>query len=206
MGVHWDQSKSIRPHAPSISYSLGSGFRPVGISWESSALPEQTVGEHYIWIDQGGGNYGVQWALLGQIKAIFDLGDHLLILLSVHLLRLLLGGQFSPCRQVTNKLPTIIDIVVTTSEEFRVSIRRVLSVTQECECRAVLKSEIALGDCWYLVPVGIFTGDLLEISPALPTVVTAECGCYLQALVHYESPVAFEQTWSSPAGVQGERT
>ena len=72
------------------------------------------------------------------------------------------------------------------------SICRVLSVTQECECRTVLKSEIALGDCWYLVPVGIFTGDLLEIDPALPTVVTAECGCYLQALLHYESPVALD--------------
>ena len=72
------------------------------------------------------------------------------------------------------------------------SIHRVLSVTQECECRAVLKSEIALGDCWYLVPVGIFTGDLLEIDPALPTVVMAECGRYLQALVHYESPVALD--------------
>ena len=66
------------------------------------------------------------------------------------------------------------------------SICRVLSVTQECECRAVLKSEIALGDCWYLVPVGIFTGDLLEIGPALPTVVTAKCSRYLQALMHYE--------------------
>ena len=70
------------------------------------------------------------------------------------------------------------------------SICQVLSITQECECRAVLKSEIALGDCRYLVPVGIFTGDLLEIDPALPTVVTAECSRYLQALMHYESPVA----------------
>ena len=34
--------------------------------------------------------------------------------------------------------------------------------------------------------------DLLEISPALPTVVTAECSRYLQALVRYESPVAFD--------------
>ena len=159
--------------------------------WESSALPEQTVGEHYIQIDQGGGNYGVRWALLGQIKAIFGPGNHLLILLSVHLLQLLIGGQFSPCRQVTNKPTTIIDVVVTMSEEFRVSICWVLSITQECECWAVLKLEIALGDCWYLVPVGIFTGDLLEIGPALPMVVMPECGHYLQALVHYESPVAF---------------
>ena len=100
-------------------------------------------------------------------------------------------GQFSSRRQITNEPPIIIDIVVTASEEFRVSICQVLSITQECECRAVLKSEIALGDCWYLVPVGIFTGDLLEIDLALPTVVMAECGHYLQALVHYESPVAF---------------
>ena len=77
------------------------------------------------------------------------------------------------------------------SEQFGVSVHRVLSVTQECECRAVLKSEVILRDCWYLVPVGIFTGDLLEIGLALPTVVTAECARYLQALVYYESPVSF---------------
>ena len=70
--------------------------------------------------------------------------------------------------------------------------RQVLSITQERECRAVLKSVVALGDCWYLVPVSIFTGDLLEIDLALPTVVTAECGHYLKALVHYESLVALE--------------
>ena len=72
------------------------------------------------------------------------------------------------------------------------SIHWVLSVTQECECWAVLKSEITLSDCWYLVPVGIFTGDLLEIGLALPTVVTAKCSRYLQALMHYESPVALD--------------
>ena len=55
-----------------------------------------------------------------------------------------------------------------------------------------LCSEIILGDLWYLVPVGILTGDLLEIDPALPTVVPAESGCHLKALVHYESPVALE--------------
>ena len=57
---------------------------------------------------------------------------------------------------------------------------------------AGLVSEIILGDCWYLVPVGILTGDLLEIDPALPTVVPAESGRYLKALIHYESPVALE--------------
>ena len=111
---------------------------------------------------------------------------------SVYFLRLLLSGRFSSCQQVTHKPPIIIDVVITASEEFRVSICRVLSVTQECECRAVLKSEIALGDCRYLVPVGIFTGDLLEIGPALPAVVTAKCSHYLQVLVHYESPVALD--------------
>ena len=70
---------------------------------------------------------------------------------------------------------------------------RVLSVTQEHECRAVLKSVIALGNCWYLVPVSIFTGDLLEIDPVLPMVVPAESGRYLKALVHYESPVALNR-------------
>ena len=72
------------------------------------------------------------------------------------------------------------------------SICWVLNVTQERECWAVLKSVITLGNCWYLVPVGIFTGDLLEIDPALPTVVTAKCGRYLQVPVHYESPVALD--------------
>ena len=69
---------------------------------------------------------------------------------------------------------------------------RVLSVTQECECRTVLVLEIVLGDLWYLVPVGILTGDLLEIDPALPMVVPAEGGHHLKALVHYESPVALK--------------
>ena len=69
---------------------------------------------------------------------------------------------------------------------------RVLSITQECECQTVLASEVILGDCWYLVAVGILTGDLLEIDPALPTVVPAESSRYLKALVHYESPVALE--------------
>ena len=69
---------------------------------------------------------------------------------------------------------------------------RVLSVTQECECRTVLVSEIILGDLWYFVPVGILTGDLLEIDPALPTMVPAESGHHLKALMHYESPVTLE--------------
>ena len=70
--------------------------------------------------------------------------------------------------------------------------RRILSVTQECECRTVLMPEIILGDLWYFVPVGILTGDLLEVDPALPTMVPAESGRYLKALMHYESPVALE--------------
>ena len=70
--------------------------------------------------------------------------------------------------------------------------RRVLSVTQECEHWTVLVLEVILGDCWYLVPVGILTGDLLEIDLALPAVVLAESGHCLKALVHYESPVALE--------------
>ena len=70
--------------------------------------------------------------------------------------------------------------------------RQILSVTQECERRTVLVPEIILGDLWYLVPVGILTGDLLEIDPALPTMVPAESGRHLKALMHYESPVALE--------------
>ena len=52
--------------------------------------------------------------------------------------------------------------------------------------------EIILGDLWYFVPVGILTGDLLEVDPALPMMVPAERGHYLKALMHYEGPVALE--------------
>ena len=52
--------------------------------------------------------------------------------------------------------------------------------------------EIILGDLWYFVPVGILTGDLLEVDPALPMMVPAESGRYLKALMYYESPVALE--------------
>ena len=69
---------------------------------------------------------------------------------------------------------------------------RILSITQECEHRTVLMLEIILGDLWYFVPVGILTGDLLEVDPALPVMVPAESGRYLKALMHYESPVALE--------------
>ena len=70
--------------------------------------------------------------------------------------------------------------------------RWVLSITQECECRTVLVSEIVLGDLWYLVPVSILTGDLLEIDPTLPTVVPAKSSRHLKALVHYENLVPLE--------------
>ena len=70
--------------------------------------------------------------------------------------------------------------------------RLVLSVTQECECWTVLVPEIVLGNLWYLIPVGILTEDLLEIDPALPTVVPAKSSRHLKALVHYESPVPLE--------------
>ena len=49
--------------------------------------------------------------------------------------------------------------------------RRVLSITQECECQTVLVPEIILADLRYFVPVGILTGDLLEIDSVLPTMV-----------------------------------
>ena len=68
----------------------------------------------------------------------------------------------------------------------------IFSITQECERQTVLMPEIILGDLWYLVPVGILTGDLLEVDPALPTMVPAESGCYLKAFMHYEDPVALE--------------
>ena len=70
--------------------------------------------------------------------------------------------------------------------------RQVLNITQECERWTVLVPEIILGDLWYFVPVGILTGDLLEIDLALPTMVPAESGRYLKALMHYEGPVALE--------------
>ena len=72
------------------------------------------------------------------------------------------------------------------------SICQVLSVTQRHECQTVLEPVIAFGDSWYFIPVGIFTGDLLEIDPASPMVVATECSRYLKALMHYESPVALD--------------
>ena len=79
----------------------------------------------------------------------------------------------------------MIHIIITASEQLRVGEHRVLSVTQECECRTILVPEIILGDFWYLIPVGILTGDLLEVDPALPMVVAAESSHHLKALVHY---------------------
>ena len=70
------------------------------------------------------------------------------------------------------------------------SICRILSITQERECRAVLEPVVALGDCRYFVPVGISWRDLLKVDLALPLVETTEYSRYLQAPVHYESPVA----------------
>ena len=52
--------------------------------------------------------------------------------------------------------------------------------------------EIILGDLWYFVPVGILTGSLLEVDPALPTMVPAESGRYLKAFMHYEGLVALK--------------
>ena len=52
--------------------------------------------------------------------------------------------------------------------------------------------EIILGDLWYFVPVGILTGSLLEVDPALPTMVPAKSGRYLKAFMHYKGPVALE--------------
>ena len=70
--------------------------------------------------------------------------------------------------------------------------RQVLSITQECEGQTVLVPEIILADLWYFVPVGILTGDLLEIDPALPTMVPAKSSHHLKALMHNESPVALK--------------
>ena len=52
--------------------------------------------------------------------------------------------------------------------------------------------EIILGDLWYFVPVSILTGSLLEVDPALPTMVPAEGGRYLKAFMHYEGLVALK--------------
>ena len=52
--------------------------------------------------------------------------------------------------------------------------------------------EIILGDLWYFVPVGILTGSLLEVDPALPMMVLAESSCYLKAFMHYKGPVALK--------------
>ena len=151
------------------------------------------MGEHYVRIDQGGGYDGVRGALLHQIKAVFNPGYHLLVFLTVHLLRLLHGGWFSSCRQVPNQPPFIVYIIITTFEEFRVGICRVLGITQQCQCRAVLKPKVSLGDRRSFIPVSILAGYLLKVDPALPTVVTTECSHYLQALVHYENPLVLSR-------------
>ena len=151
------------------------------------------MGEHYVQIDQGGGNDGVRGALLHQIKAVFNPGYHLLVFLTVHLLRLLHGGQFSSCQQVPNQPPIIVYIIVTMSQEFRVGICRVLGITQQHQCQAVLKPKAALGDRPHFIPVSILTGNLLKVDPALPTVVTTKCRRYLQALVRYENLVALSR-------------
>ena len=151
------------------------------------------MGEHYVRIDQGGGNDGVRGALLCQIKAVFNPGYHLLVFLTVHLLRLLHGGRFSSCRQVPNQPPVIVYVIVTTSEEFRVGICRVLGITQQRQCRAVLKPKVTLGDHRSFIPVSILAGYLLKVDPALPMVVMTECSRYLQALMRYDNPVALSR-------------
>ena len=151
------------------------------------------MGEHYVRIDQGGGNDRVRGALLRQIKAVFNLAYHLLVFLAVHLLRLLHGGRFSSCWQVLNQPPVIVYIIVTTSQEFRVGICWVLGVTQQRQCRAVLKLKVALGNRRRFFPVSILAGYLLKVDLALPTVVTTKCSRYLQALVRYENPVALSR-------------
>ena len=67
---------------------------------------------------------------------------------------------------------------------------QVLGVTQQCQCRAVLKPKVALGDRWRFTPVSIFARYLMKVDPVLPTVVMTECSHYLQALVCYENLVA----------------
>ena len=52
--------------------------------------------------------------------------------------------------------------------------------------------EIILADLWYFVSVGVLTGDLLEVDPALPTIVPAKSGRHLEAFMCDESPVALE--------------
>ena len=85
----------------------------------------------------------------------------------------------------------MIDVVITTSKKFWMGERRVLGVTEECECRTVLMPEIVLGYCRHLVPVGILT-FLLVTHPALPPVILAKSCRYLKALVHHKSPVALK--------------
>ena len=70
---------------------------------------------------------------------------------------------------------------------------RVCGITQQRQCRAVLKPKVALGDCRCFIPVSILTGYLLKVDPALPSVVTTECSRYLQALVRYENPEALSR-------------
>ena len=70
--------------------------------------------------------------------------------------------------------------------------RRVLGITKECEHRTVLVLKIVLGNLWFYIPVSVLAKDLVEIDPALPTVVPAKSGRHLKALMHYVSLVALE--------------
>ena len=84
--------------------------------------------------------------------------------------------------------------------------RQVLSVTQECECQTVLMPEIILGDLWYLVPVGILTGGLLEVDPALPTMVPADERPLPEGIHALRGSGGPQGIRNSPTGAQSEKT
>ena len=49
-------------------------------------LPEQPVGKYYVWIDKGGGNYEYDRLSSVRSRVFFNLGDHLLVFLSIDFL------------------------------------------------------------------------------------------------------------------------
>ena len=98
MGVCWDQSRSIRPHAPSISYSLGSGLRPGGISGSPWHSQNKLWGSTMSGLTREVGTTEYEGLSSIRSRLFFHLGNHFLVLLSVHLPRLVHGKRFPSSR------------------------------------------------------------------------------------------------------------
>ena len=85
----------------------------------------------------------------------------------------------------------MVDVIITSSEEFRVGECRILSSPKECEGCTVLVPEVVLWHRRYFIPVGILT-PLLGAYLALPPVVATKRGHHFKALMYHESLVSLE--------------